>query len=410
MLRRITHDGKAKLRATFKEASPFPHIVLENFLAEEVANNLLKDFPRFNPALAKNEFGQLGPKCVHSDIKSISHNYSLFYTYINSEGFLSEISELTGIAELIPDPNLFGAGTHENIDGAELAPHVDFNYESFTKNHRRLNLLIYLNEEWDTEWGGAIELHSNPFGWVDNTDSVSTINCLFNRCVIFETSERSWHGFRQIRLPHQKKHLSRKLISIYLYTKDRPKNEIAAPHGTFYLPYIPDFKQIQNEDYANQVKGSFIKRDRLLKASWENELRLSQQVLELTSQITELKKAIQPSVVGFALIQKNSVSGYFHDGWIGPYFRSTFQPLHSVNSIRLIGFNSATDPIKVEMRVNQELFSTAVETGGFSCEFKFKNPIDDPFTFCVESPPSPKDPENRDLRELSLILNQIQVL
>ena len=85
---------------------------------------LLKDFPIFNPNASLNEFGKPGPKCVINDIKSISHNYENFYEFINSENFLLHISKLTGIGNLLPDPQMYGGGTHENTEGAELDCHI----------------------------------------------------------------------------------------------------------------------------------------------------------------------------------------------------------------------------------------------------------------------------------------------
>jgi Rps23 Pro-64 3,4-dihydroxylase Tpa1-like proline 4-hydroxylase len=100
--------------------------------------------------------------------------------------------------------------------------------------HRRVNLLIYLNKDWDSDWGGDIELHSDPRHPQDNRISAYRVD--FNRAVLFETNEHSWHGFPQIHLPEALRAThSRKCISIYLYTRERPVEEIAGEHGTFYV-------------------------------------------------------------------------------------------------------------------------------------------------------------------------------
>jgi hypothetical protein len=135
---------------------------------------------------------------------------------------------------LIADKTLFGGGTHNNLSGQGLDVHIDFNIDERNMLHRRINLLIYLNKAWEEEWGGAIELHSDPHNPV--VDEVARFLPLFNRAVIFETNEYSWHGFKRITLPPDKQHLSRKSFSIYLYTKDRPVEEVVAPHTTFYVP------------------------------------------------------------------------------------------------------------------------------------------------------------------------------
>ncbi|MGC1551068.1 MAG: 2OG-Fe(II) oxygenase, partial [Rhodanobacter sp.] len=130
------------------------------------------------------------------------------------------MSSMTGISDLLPDPRMYGGGTHENRHGQSMDTHVDFNYDQDHGYHRRLNLIVYLNKEWDESWGGAIELHSNPRD--QEANKVVAFNCLFNRAIVFKTNEYSWHGFERVTLPESERNRSRKSLSIYLYTKARP--------------------------------------------------------------------------------------------------------------------------------------------------------------------------------------------
>jgi hypothetical protein len=221
----------------FQSARPFRHVAVEDFLEPGIAEALLADFPPFDRRGALNEHGEVGGKAVLESVSSISPSYSAFYRYINSKPFLDAMSELTGIPELLADATLFGGGTHENLDGQGLDVHVDFNIDERRMLHRRVNLLVYLNKEWEAHWCGSIELHSDP--WTPKADQVKSFLPLFNRAVIFETNEYSWHGFKRIALPEAKKQLSRKSFSIYLYSKDRPAEEVVAPHRTFYVPAPP---------------------------------------------------------------------------------------------------------------------------------------------------------------------------
>jgi Rps23 Pro-64 3,4-dihydroxylase Tpa1-like proline 4-hydroxylase len=223
-----------QIRQEFQQARPFRHVVIDNFLDASRCEALLRDFPAFEDRNAMNEFGRVGQKAVVEQVSQISPFYAEFYRYINSTGFLAAMSELTGIPQLLADATLFGGGTHENLHGQSLDNHVDFNIDERRMLHRRVNLLIYLNREWDESWGGAIELHSDPRN--PQLDEYRSILPLFNRAVLFETNEYSWHGFRTIRLPADKRHLSRKSFSIYLYTRERPVDEVVAPHTTFYVP------------------------------------------------------------------------------------------------------------------------------------------------------------------------------
>jgi hypothetical protein len=251
---------------SFQAAHPFRHVAIDGFLQSDAGESLLRDFPSFDPTKAVNEMGEVGGKAVFEKVADISPFYRQFYEYINSKEFLSNISALTGVPDLIADEALYGGGTHENLDGQYLDIHVDFNVDERRMLHRRLNVLIYLNKEWEDSWGGLVELHSNPRH--PEINEVKHFAPLFNRCVIFETNEYSWHGFETIRLPDDRKHLSRKSFSIYLYTKDRPSEEAVAPHTTFYLAW-PLPKDIQagktlTEADVQSLRTLLAQRDGLL--------------------------------------------------------------------------------------------------------------------------------------------------
>ncbi len=116
-------------------------------------------------------------------------------------------------------------------------------------------------------WGGCLELYSDPRSLYNQMQSVLP---LFNRCVIFETNEYSWHGFSKIKLSPDKQDLSRKSLSIYLYTKERPQAEIAPPHTTFYI-HRPLPHHIQPGQVLNLLK----RRDDLIHYYQQRELQES---------------------------------------------------------------------------------------------------------------------------------------
>ncbi|HEY3858200.1 MAG TPA: 2OG-Fe(II) oxygenase [Gammaproteobacteria bacterium] len=263
-----------ELRAEYQSAKPFRHLCLDGFLEPQVAEALLKEFPAFDPEFAKDEMGRVGGKAVHTDLRSLGPAYRGFYDYMCTPAFLGAMSGMLGVPDLRFDPAMFGGGTHDNLEGQELDPHVDFNYDPRLGMHRRLNLLIYLNREWDLSWGGGIELHSDPRDW--DGDQVTSFNCEFNRGVIFETNEHSWHGFPRIRLPADKHGLSRKCISVYLYTRHRPKEEQAPPHGTFYvqrpLPKHIGVGHILSAGDLDEIKRLLIFRDGWIRFYQKREL------------------------------------------------------------------------------------------------------------------------------------------
>ncbi len=177
--------------------------------------------------------GEVAGKAVNTRIREISPAYRELYETIGSQPFLDLMSRITGVPDLILDPRMYGGGTHENLHGQELDPHVDFNYDEAQHLHRRLNVIVYLNKGWQSEWGGAIEIHSNPRK--PETNQIRAFDPIFNRCVLFETNEISWHGFPRLNLPPEQRDVTRKSISIYLYTTTRPAEELAPVHGTFYV-------------------------------------------------------------------------------------------------------------------------------------------------------------------------------
>jgi hypothetical protein len=262
-------------REVFATAQPFKYVVIDEFFEPEIAEKILRDFPSFDRQKAVNELGVIGGKAVQENLSEISETYRKIAQYLKSNDFLKVISKITGIGGLMNDDIFYGGGTHENLDGQELDPHVDFNLHGKTRYHRRLNLIVYLNKEWSESWGGCLELHSNPRD--PEVNQVTSLLPLFNRCVIFETNEYSWHGFPKIQLPENKKHLSRKSLSIYLYTKDRPISEKAPPHTTFYIPrHLPAAIQpgsVLSESDYQEIKSLLRRRDDLIKFYQDKELK-----------------------------------------------------------------------------------------------------------------------------------------
>src|SRR5579863_4674531 len=155
-------DEADRIRETFLHAKPFRHVVIEDFFDAGFAERLLDESPSFDRKLARAESGHIGGKAVNTKIATIGPAYEELYALLSSTPFLEYVSRLSGIDDLILDPAMYGGGTHENLHGQELDPHVDFNYDQSRQLHRRLNLIVYLNKGWRSEWGGAIEIHSNP--------------------------------------------------------------------------------------------------------------------------------------------------------------------------------------------------------------------------------------------------------
>jgi hypothetical protein len=268
----------SSLRRSFETAEPFRHLVVDDFLNANYCQELLGQFPGFDRQHALNEFGEAGRKAVFQELPKLGPAYARFDRMLRSREFLAFVGETTGIPKLLYDPDYIGGGTHENLDGQELDPHVDFNYHPRTRHHRRLNLILFLNPEWEAGWGGGLELHRNP--WLPpEENAVQVVVPVANRCVLFETSENSWHGFSRIRIPEEKQHVSRRSIAVYFYTRERPAAETAPDHATVYvqrpLPeHIAPGRTLTDGDVAD-LRDLLARRDQQLQFLYRRELKFS---------------------------------------------------------------------------------------------------------------------------------------
>ncbi len=370
-------DALTKHREQFLAADPYKHVAIDGFFEPDFAEALLRDFPAFNPALTKNEIYEgVWGKAVNTSIREISPAYEELYAMIGSEEFLSVMTEMTGIPDLVLDPSLFGGGTHENLHGQSLDAHVDFNYDKTRKLHRRLNLIVYLNKDWWPEWGGSLEVHSNPRRPKENR--IKSYPCTFNRAIVFETNEHSWHGFPEVNLPESERHRSRKSISIYLYTKDRPTHEVAPPHGTFYVhrPLPERFAPGYTLTEADMTLLHFDtdRRDRWIEIYQNMELAKNGEIAEKASYIGDLLRKVRAPLTGYAL-QAGESSGLYGDGWVSGRVQLRIRPGKPVKKLVVYGWRPENSPAQATIVVQIDERPTAVAQTGHGA-FEISVPFD----------------------------------
>jgi Rps23 Pro-64 3,4-dihydroxylase Tpa1-like proline 4-hydroxylase len=141
----------------YSSAKPFPHIVLDNFLGEEILDRCLCEFPSRSSSHAAYDRAQEKGKYEFKPETLSAPLRSLFYSF-NSAPFILFLENLTGIRGLVPDPYFSGGGFHEVVSGGHLDIHADFNHQQVLNLERRLNVLIYLNRDWREEYGGCLEM------------------------------------------------------------------------------------------------------------------------------------------------------------------------------------------------------------------------------------------------------------
>lgn len=204
-------DKGVELADAYANADPFPHTVIDDFLPPKMVELCVKHFPQdLDPDSTTFDRDQERFKSSYHPDYLAPELRALFYAF-NSRPFVRLVENITGIKRLIPDPYFVGGGFHEIKTGGHLSVHADFNHHKPMDLERRVNMLIYLNEDWKAEYGGQLEL------WrPDMSELVQSIVPILNRCAIFTTTQESMHGNPQP-IAHPEG-ISRKSIALYFYT------------------------------------------------------------------------------------------------------------------------------------------------------------------------------------------------
>lgn len=245
-----------KLRESFEAAEPFPHVVIDGFLARDFANALAEEFPA--PAdMPKSRDYVFGEKRELSSIEARGPQSRAYHDLLLSPGFAEVLNELTG-RELFVDPAHHGGGFHQGGDGSFLETHVDFNVHPLHGDWLRvLNILLYLSKDWQSEYDGALLVRTDPRA------EPARIMPAFNRAVIMLTAHNTYHGYRRMSLPPG---VTRKLIASYAY--EQIDEGSVRPRTTGWAPETGRIKGLLARHYdplvraKNRVFGSGTARNR----------------------------------------------------------------------------------------------------------------------------------------------------
>jgi hypothetical protein len=213
--------GKQK-REEYMNAAPFPNIYFDNFFNEDALSQVLSEFPEIGKSADDIKFNSPNENKLATRGEHRFQNVTKeFVHFLNSQPFLEFLQNLSGIEQtLIPDPYFEGGGFHEIKPGGYLKMHVDFHKHKHTGLDRRLNVLVYLNKDWEESYGGNFELWER-----DMSKSVVKILPVFNRMAIFSTTGYSWHGHPDpLTCPPDR---SRRSLALYYYSNGRPADEVA---------------------------------------------------------------------------------------------------------------------------------------------------------------------------------------
>jgi Rps23 Pro-64 3,4-dihydroxylase Tpa1-like proline 4-hydroxylase len=399
-----------EIKTRFQRNKPFPHIVMDGFFSDDLCKNLIEQFPKFDKKNALNESGEVGLKATREDFENIGPAYAQLHLYFQSTEFLGTIEKITGIKNLLFDPDYMGGGTHENLSGQDLDQHIDFNYHPRFGWKRRLNLILYLNDNWQSEWGGQLELHEDPWTRKGHSQKIEPV---FNRTVIFETSERSWHGFERIKENKNGKGISRKSIALYLYTADQEDASMVPAHSTVYvnspLPTRLQAGYVLSEDDVQDLRSLVGRRDQHIKWLYEREIQFSIQLNAINAQ--QIRKRLTTVGQGTASVHQ-SQTGLCADGWVLREATIPVDTLKDINQMLIKGFVSehSPKPFILEVLYEDQMYRREFSTGDFSWLIPIAMPKESRCVLKMNTPTSwvpAKVLGGEDQRELSFQLQKL---
>jgi Rps23 Pro-64 3,4-dihydroxylase Tpa1-like proline 4-hydroxylase len=215
-----------ELKASYEAATPFRHVIIDNFLEPGFARQLHQDYPQLD-AMQRSMARILKARSYDGDFDRFGSPFSDYFGSIQAEPFLSWLRRLTGIDDLEMDPKLVGGGLHQGARGSSLHVHADHNtHPHDPSRYRRINVLFYVNDGWKPSWGGELDLYD-----ATGTRVVERVIPAFNRCVIMDVHDHAFHGYEALRIPGK---ITRKLLASYFYSDSPSELQTVESHPTLY--------------------------------------------------------------------------------------------------------------------------------------------------------------------------------
>lgn len=203
---------------------PYRHIVIDNFFEPALASACLENFPPLSDASWEhtNDLDiEVKFRTTWKSEFDIPEGLVEAVRILNSSPVLKAMAQRIGIHKIVPDPYFTGGGLNVTLPGGLLDVHVDGNYHDATGLTRRLNAIVYLNPQWQSEWGGEFGIYDR-----EGKACLKRVEPIFNRLVVFDSHDFSFHGLPEpLNCPPG---IQRKSLILYYYTKDaRPAQDVA---------------------------------------------------------------------------------------------------------------------------------------------------------------------------------------
>jgi Rps23 Pro-64 3,4-dihydroxylase Tpa1-like proline 4-hydroxylase len=219
----VLENNLQDLQTKYLTAQPFPHLILDNFCDVEKLNRAYDSIPELDNksrdyAFANNKFEKSNYKVLCPELEEL-------YNDLASERFNNILAFVTA-KKVFVDPKNFGGGLHQGKKNSFLDMHLDFNYHPLNKNwYRELNLLLYLNKDWKSEYGGELKIKDL------RTNEEASLEVPFNRLIIQQCAPYTLHGYDMTSFP-----AGRYRTSIATYAYQVHERLVETPRTTDWFP------------------------------------------------------------------------------------------------------------------------------------------------------------------------------
>jgi Rps23 Pro-64 3,4-dihydroxylase Tpa1-like proline 4-hydroxylase len=236
----ILLNNKASL-----QSAPFNHLVIDGFYEADFASQLSKEFPSYDDDrwhVYKNSIED--KKTINSWNFFDSLTYKAFLE-LSSLSFTQQLADFFA-TDLIPDIGLHGGGLHIHSTGGNLNPHLDYSIHPKANMQRKINIIVYLGEDLKPGYGGHLGLWTHDKTSNQPGDLVVEVEPKFNRAIIFDTTQNSWHGMSQKFIAPEG--VSRKSHAMYYLTT--PNADVPDRMKALFAPRS---NQVGDLDVLNQI-------------------------------------------------------------------------------------------------------------------------------------------------------------
>ncbi|WP_342354403.1 2OG-Fe(II) oxygenase, partial [Pandoraea apista] len=204
-------QGQLQL-SQFRKSGPFHHCVIDDFFDIDVARTLESQFLPYDDSRWFFYNNPIENKKALNDWNIFPSDSYKAFKYLNSREFISLLEAAVGVP-LFADEGLHGGGWHMHAAGGNLNPHLDYSIHPKLGLQRKLNIIIYLSEEMREDYGGHLGLWKHDNNKNQPGPLMKEIAPKFNRAVLFDTTQNSWHGMsRQLVQPDN---IYRKSLAVY---------------------------------------------------------------------------------------------------------------------------------------------------------------------------------------------------